>query len=61
MGVIHFPTELVFWPKSWAERAYNLVYWSDVAAGGHFAPFEQPLLFAREVRDFNQELKKRGI
>ena len=61
VGVIHFPTELVFWPKSWAERAYNLVYWSDVAAGGHFAAFEQPLLFAREVRDFNQELKKRGI
>ena len=61
VGVIHFPTELVFWPRSFAERAYNLVYWSDVAAGGHFGAFEQPLLFAREVRDFNQELRKRGI
>ena len=61
VGVIHFPTELVFWPKSFAERTYNLVYWADVAAGGHFAAFEQPMLFAREVRDFNQELKKRGI
>lgn len=61
VGVVHFPTELVFWPRSFAERTYNLVYWSDVAAGGHFAAFEQPLLFAREVRDFKNELVKRGI
>lgn len=61
VGVVHFPTELVFWPRSWAERHYNLIYWSDVAAGGHFAAFEQPLLFAREMRDFHQELVKRGI
>jgi pimeloyl-ACP methyl ester carboxylesterase len=61
VGVIHFPTELVFWPRSFAERTYNLVYWSDVAAGGHFAAFEQPLLFSREVRDFHNELERRGI
>jgi microsomal epoxide hydrolase len=61
VGVTHFPTELVFWPRSYAERTYNLVYWADVAAGGHFAAFEQPDLFALEMRDFRSELRKRGI
>jgi hypothetical protein len=36
---------------SWAEQTYsNLVYWNEVECGGHFAAFEQPKLFARELR-----------
>src|SRR5262249_54569555 len=61
VGVTHFPSELVFWPRSYAERTYNLVYWADVAAGGHFAAFEQPALYCSEMRDFLRELRKRSI
>jgi pimeloyl-ACP methyl ester carboxylesterase len=38
-------------PESWARRAYkNLIYFHEVAKGGHFAAWEQPRLFAEEMR-----------
>ena len=46
-----FPGEIYRAPRSWTERAYHkLVYFNDVAAGGHFAAWEQPQLFSEEVR-----------
>ena len=47
-----FPNELYQAPRSWAERAYphNLLYFNEVARGGHFAAWEQPQLFSEEVR-----------
>jgi pimeloyl-ACP methyl ester carboxylesterase len=47
-----FPDELYQAPRSWAERAYpdNLIYFNEVARGGHFAAWEQPQLFAEEMR-----------
>ena len=37
--------------RGWAEpRFKNIVYWSEPERGGHFAAFEQPDLFVREVR-----------
>jgi hypothetical protein len=36
--------------KAWAEAAWaNLFYWNEVEQGGHFAAFEQPEIFAREM------------
>ena len=38
-------------PETWARRAYrNLIYFHEVAKGGHFAAWEQPELFAAELR-----------
>jgi len=38
-------------PESWARRAYhNLTYFNKVDKGGHFAAWEQPELFASELR-----------
>lgn len=38
-------------PRSWAEQAYpNLLYYNQVEKGGHFAAWEQPQLFAEELR-----------
>jgi pimeloyl-ACP methyl ester carboxylesterase len=38
-------------PRSWGERAFgNLIYWNEVDGGGHFAAWEQPQVFASEVR-----------
>ena len=37
--------------RSWAEEAYpNLVHFNDVDRGGHFAAWEQPELYASELR-----------
>jgi microsomal epoxide hydrolase len=56
-AIAHFPGELVFWPKSYGERQFNLKRWTDMPAGGHFAAMEQPKLFADDVRAFGRMLK----
>jgi pimeloyl-ACP methyl ester carboxylesterase len=46
-----FPGEIYEAPRSWAERAYhNLIYFNKVDRGGHFAAWEEPELFASELR-----------
>jgi pimeloyl-ACP methyl ester carboxylesterase len=46
-----FPDEVYEAPRTWAERAYqNLIYFNRLERGGHFAAWEQPELFANEVR-----------
>ncbi|MCF6113098.1 epoxide hydrolase family protein [Mesorhizobium muleiense] len=51
VAVTVFPGEIYCAPKSWAERCYhNLVYFNKADNGGHFAAWEQPEIFTREVR-----------
>ena len=51
VAVTVFPSEQYQPPRSWAERAYpKLIYFNEVDKGGHFAAWEQPLLFAEELR-----------
>jgi pimeloyl-ACP methyl ester carboxylesterase len=51
VGVTVFPGEIFRAPRSWAERVYpNLVYFNEVDRGGHFAAWEEPDLFAEEMR-----------
>jgi pimeloyl-ACP methyl ester carboxylesterase len=46
-----FPGEQYQAPRSWAEQAYpHLIYFHEVDRGGHFAAWEQPQLFAEEIR-----------
>jgi pimeloyl-ACP methyl ester carboxylesterase len=46
-----FPGEIFRAPKSWAERCYkNLFYFNEASNGGHFAAWEQPQIFAQELR-----------
>ena len=46
-----FPEEVYRAPETWARRAYrNLIYFNEVDKGGHFAAWEQPELFSREIR-----------
>jgi pimeloyl-ACP methyl ester carboxylesterase len=55
-----FPDELYRAPRSWAERAYpgNLIHFNQVERGGHFAAWEQPQLFAEEMRAGFRSLRK---
>src|SRR5688572_4440899 len=51
VAVSVFPGEQYEAPRSWSERAYpNLIHYNQVDKGGHFAAWEQPLLFSDEVR-----------
>jgi pimeloyl-ACP methyl ester carboxylesterase len=51
VGYTAFPGEIFRAPRSWVERAYpTLAYYHEVDRGGHFAAWEQPELFAVEVR-----------
>src|SRR3954470_22563717 len=51
VAVTVFPGEIYRAPRSWGERAFgNLVYWNEVKMGGHFAAWEQPEIFVRELR-----------
>jgi len=51
VAVTIFPGEIYRAPRSWAEQAlHKLIYWNEVDKGGHFAAWEQPQLFAEEIR-----------
>jgi len=51
VAVSAFPDEVVQTPRSWAESAYpKLIYYNRLDKGGHFAAWEQPEIFASEVR-----------
>jgi pimeloyl-ACP methyl ester carboxylesterase len=46
-----FPDEIFASPRSWVEKVYpNVVYFNEVDRGGHFAAWEEPDLFASELR-----------
>ena len=52
-GVAVFPKEIVTPVRRWMEASYtNITHWSEMPKGGHFAAFEQPELFVRDVRKF---------
>jgi pimeloyl-ACP methyl ester carboxylesterase len=51
VGFTTFPGELFAAPRSWIETAYpGLAYFNEVDRGGHFAAWEEPALFASEMR-----------
>jgi pimeloyl-ACP methyl ester carboxylesterase len=51
VGVTVFPKDVYRPPETWARKAYpTLVYFNEVDRGGHFAAWEEPLLFADELR-----------
>jgi len=51
VAVSVFPGEQYQAPRSWTTQAYpNLIYFNEVAKGGHFAAWEQPQLFTEELR-----------
>jgi pimeloyl-ACP methyl ester carboxylesterase len=51
VGFTTFPGEIWAAPRSWVETVYpGLDYFNQVDKGGHFAAWEEPELFAAEVR-----------
>ena len=51
VGFTTFPGEIFRAPRSWVEKAYpTLTYFHEADRGGHFAAWEEPELFATEIR-----------
>ncbi len=51
VAVTVFPGEIYRAPETWARSAYpHLLYFHEVDKGGHFAAWEEPELFASELR-----------
>jgi pimeloyl-ACP methyl ester carboxylesterase len=51
VAITVFPEDVYRPPETWARRAYrHLIYFHEVDRGGHFAAWEQPELFAVELR-----------
>ena len=52
VGCSIFPKEIFRTSKRWAEKRFGpLLHWNELDRGGHFAAFEVPELYVREVRD----------
>ena len=51
-GVARFPKEILRFPRTWCEQAYNITHWTDMPKGGHFAAMEQPELYVQDLRKF---------
>jgi hypothetical protein len=50
-AVSTFAHEIYKVPRSWAERTYpNLIYFNGLDRGNHFAAWQEPELFAAELR-----------
>jgi hypothetical protein len=46
-------------PRSWAEQAYpKLIHYNKLPEGGHFAAWDQPMLFAEETRAGFRSLRR---
>ena len=51
VGFTTFPDEIFRAPRSWVEKSYpNVTYFHEAERGGHFAAWEEPRIFAEEVR-----------
>ncbi|HSY81206.1 MAG TPA: epoxide hydrolase [Gemmatimonadaceae bacterium] len=51
VAITVFPHEIYRAPERWARQAYpSLYYFHEAAKGGHFAAWEQPQIFAEELR-----------
>jgi pimeloyl-ACP methyl ester carboxylesterase len=61
VGFSTFPGEIWRTPRSWAEQAYpTLTYFGEAPRGGHFAAWEEPELFAVQVRAAFRALRSEG-
>jgi pimeloyl-ACP methyl ester carboxylesterase len=52
-----FPYDLTHPPRSWAERTYDVVRYTTMPRGGHFAPHEEPALLAADITAFLRDLR----
>ncbi len=61
-GVAAFPDPVFLPPpRSFAEKTYNIVHWTDMPRGGHFAAWEQPELMLSDLRAFIATISRKHL
>ena len=59
VGYCQYPGELLQTPRAWADKRYsNIVHWTKADRGGHFAAFENPEFFVRDLREFGRAVRE---
>ena len=52
-----FPKDILTAPRQWAERWFNVMRWTEMPRGGHFAAMEEPKLLANDIITFFHPLR----
>jgi microsomal epoxide hydrolase len=58
-AIADFPAEVVRVPRSAVERKYDVVQWTPMPRGGHFAALEEPELLVEDIRRFFRRFRGR--
>lgn len=56
-GFAVFPGDLSVLPRKWTENHYNVVHWTEMSTGGHFAAMEEPQRLVDDIRTFFRTLR----
>lgn len=60
-AVAVFPKEFLQSTRYWAGSYYSdIVHWTEMPRGGHFAALEEPLLLANDIWTFRRRLRGRA-
>jgi epoxide hydrolase len=58
VGVSIYPKEIFRPSRRWAQRRMaNIIHWNELDRGGHFAAWEQPDLYVREIRECFRQVR----
>ena len=53
-----FPAEMSEWPpRSYVDRVFNIIQWTEMPRGGHFAAMEEPELLVRDIVKFAKTVR----
>ena len=44
-------------PKTYVERIFNIIQWSEMKSGGHFAAMEEPELLVNDIVKFAKKIR----
>jgi hypothetical protein len=58
VGHAYFPKEVLPAPRPWCEAAFNVVHWTEMPRGGHFAALEQSQLLLEDIRAFFRRFRE---
>lgn len=58
-GFACFPNDVMHSPKLWVKQKYrNLIRYTPMPRGGHFAAMEEPQLMAEDIQEFTKTVEK---
>jgi len=57
-AVARFPKDPFHRPRGWMEKHFNIVRWTEMPRGGHFAALEEPELLSEDVLEFFRGIRQ---